>query len=66
MKECLTESGTVGCGYFNKPRLILRPAKRIVYIEDPNGDYRQEGGLMILSGVRPRSLVTHYRREEQG
>jgi len=64
MKEYLTESGKVGCGYFNEPRLILRPAKRIAWIEDPNGTHIETatGGMALSNVVAPRHCI-RYRRE---
>ena len=46
------------------PHLILRPAKRIVFVEDPEGRYfKTISGEVMIFGVDCDDSVTRYRRE---
>ena len=44
-----------------KSFLILRPAKRIVFVEDPNGDFWEGAAGSMIMGTCPGA--TRYRRE---
>jgi len=61
MQEYLTTGGTVACGYSSRRYIILRPAKKIVFVEDPKGRFREllDGG-MLDDGADDG---TRYRRE---
>jgi len=56
--------GTLGIGKNMQPRLILRPAKRVVFVEDPKGKF-----VRVLNGEMQIAFpdcdhLTRYRREE--
>ena len=44
--------------------LILRPAKRIVFVEDPGGEFSEHGCGVWKRYSGGRSTATRYRREE--
>ena len=47
--------------YADYRALILRPAKRIVFVEDPNGDFWEGAAGSMIMGTCPGA--TRYRRE---
>ena len=55
---------SIGMGPSRNPRLILRPAKKIVFVEDPEGEFSEHGCGVWKRYSGERSTATRYRREE--
>ena len=55
---------SIGMGPSRNPRLILRPAKKIVFVEDPEGEFSEHGCGVWKRYSGGRSTATRYRREE--
>ena len=59
----VTPNYAIGYGSTPFPRLILRPAKRIVFVEDPEGAYVESGVALVLRHGSIHKTETRYRRE---
>ena len=56
-------TGYAHAGASADPVLILRPAKRIVFVEDPEGAYVESGVALVLRHGSIHKTETRYRRE---
>ena len=62
----LGERGSAFIGPTASVRLIIRPARRITYVEDPDGGFVQSCESMCPSVVAIDAGKTRYRRVEEG